>query len=250
MARYDSEPWASSDAAANKYQGQRVLHPGVVTLVLYDDSKERSDGRTRCSCLGYYTYAPCLCSAVWCGSVSGGDVVNVSFRPLAAVDLPLLARWQSQPHVARWWRQSSDLATMTTKYLPRIKGEVDTEVFVIVLDGRPVGLIQRYRHRAHPEWDRAVGIADAAGIDYYLGEPETVGRGIGSQAIRVFARDTLAHYADVHCVVAAPQQANVASWRALEKAGFVREWAGILDSDDPSDEGPAYIYVLRLEEGR
>lgn len=173
--------------------------------------------------------------------------MNVSFRSLTAADFGLLARWQSKPHVARWWRDPSDLASITATHLLGVEGDAATEAFVIVLDGQPVGFIQRYRHRAHPEWDRAIGIHDAAGIDYYLGEPATLGRGVGTQAIRLFARQTLAHYCDVRCVVAVPQQANVASWRALEKAGFVREWAGILDSDHPSDEGPAYVYVLREE---
>jgi aminoglycoside 6'-N-acetyltransferase len=130
--------------------------------------------------------------------------------------------------------------------MPRVRGEDATEVFVVVLGDRPVGLIQRYRLVDYPEWDAAIGLTDAAaGIDYYLGEPATVGQGIGTKAISSFARDTLTHYPDVRCVVAAPQQANAASWRALEKAGFVRVWAGILNSDDPSDEGPAYVYVFR-----
>ena len=54
-------------------------------------------------------------------------------------------------------------------------------------------------------------------------------------------------YPDVRCVVAAPQQENVASWRALEKAGFTRAWSGVLDSDDPSDDGPAFVY--RIDRG-
>ncbi|HWB36124.1 MAG TPA: hypothetical protein VHA75_08875 [Rugosimonospora sp.] len=44
--------------------------------------------------------------------------------------------------------------------------------------------------------------------------------------------------------MAAPQLANVASWRALERAGFSRLWAGQLDSDDPADAGPAYVYAV------
>jgi aminoglycoside 6'-N-acetyltransferase len=43
----------------------------------------------------------------------------------------------------------------------------------------------------------------------------------------------------------AVQQENPASWRALEGAGFQRVWAGMLDSDDPSDQGPSYLYSMR-----
>ena len=176
--------------------------------------------------------------------------MQITFRPLEMDDLGLLARWQSAPHVARWWQEPADIESLTTKYSPRVLAEERTEVFLILVDGSPAGLIQRYRHRDHPDWDRAVGIPDAVGIDYYLGEGALVGRGIGSAAIAAFARAALADYPDIQCVVAAPQQENVASWRALEKAGFSRVWAGMLDSDDPSDAGPAYVYRLdRADQG-
>jgi len=117
-------------------------------------------------------------------------------------------------------------------------------VFVIEVDGQPAGLIQRYRHRDEPEWDRAVGIPDAAGIDDYLGEPALVGQGIGTAAIAAFAAGTFARYPEVEWIIAAPQQDNTASWRALEKAGFARLWAGQLESGHPSDDGPAFVYGL------
>ncbi len=174
--------------------------------------------------------------------------MKVGFRPLNYEDLPHVARWLAVPHVARWWRDPSDLESVTANYGPCITGEDPTEVFVIERDGEAIGLIQRYRHDDYPEWHRAVGLAQAAGIDYLLGEPGLVGQGVGTAAIATFAADTLARYPDIDCVVAAPQQANVASWRALEKAGFQRIWAGLLDSDDPADAGPAYLYALDRSE--
>ena len=171
--------------------------------------------------------------------------MSIAFRPLRRADFPLLARWQARPHVSRWWREAADLATITEKYAPRVEGREATEVFVIELGGAPVGIIQRYRMADHPGWAAAVGFGDSAGIDYYLGEEGSIGRGVGSGAIAPFAHLTLARYPEVPMVIAAPQQANVASWRALEKAGFERLWAGQPRSDHPSDAGPAYVYGLR-----
>ncbi|MHB1446310.1 MAG: GNAT family N-acetyltransferase [Acidimicrobiales bacterium] len=180
-------------------------------------------------------------------SVGGAEVgqrQEISFRPLTVPDLALLVRWQSSPHVARWWLDPSDIESISAKYSPHIRGEERTQVFIVELDRRPIGLIQRYRHADYQDWDRAVGVPDAAGIDYYIGEPDLIGRGLGSTAIAIFALDTLRRYPEVDCVVAAPQQENIASWRALEKAGFTRIWEGQLDSDDPADEGPAFVYRL------
>ena len=170
--------------------------------------------------------------------------MTVGFRPLTDADLPRLSRWLATPHVARWWQEPSDIDSVTATYGPCIAGEDPTEVFVIEKDGEPIGLIQRYRHDHYPEWERAVGVARAAGIDYLVGEAGLVGQGLGTAAIAAFAADTLVRYPDVECVVAAPQQANVASWRALERAGFRRVWAGMLDSDDPADAGPAFVYTF------
>ena len=73
---------------------------------------------------------------------------------------------------------------------------------------------------------------------------EATGRRVGSEAIRQLLADTFSRYPDVDSVVVAMQQANRASWRALERVGFERRWAGLLDSPDPSDAGPSYIYVI------
>ena len=71
------------------------------------------------------------------------------------------------------------------------------------------------------------------------------GRGLGRQMIAAFVDLTWDRYADITAVVVAVDQGNEASWRALEGAGFVRAWAGMLDSDDPSDQTPHYLYVRR-----
>ena len=120
-------------------------------------------------------------------------------------------------------------------------------MFIIELDGEPVGLIQRYRTCDHPDWQRtlsATGAAEGqtAGIDYLLGEADAVGHGFGKQAIREFTSLLFEDYTDIDAVVVTPPQANPASWRALEACGYRRVWAGVLDSEDPSDAGPAYVY--------
>ena len=143
---------------------------------------------------------------------------------------------------------------MRHRYLPAIRGEDPTDLFMIVFGDagspRDIGMIQRYRIADHPEWLDAFppevdGLDRALGIDYLIGEESLVGKGIGSTAIRAFTAVSLAAYPDTASVVVACQQANPASWRALEKAGYQREWAGQLNSDDPSDAGPSYVYRCR-----
>lgn len=172
----------------------------------------------------------------------------VDLRPMTYDDLPLLTRWLAEPHVREWWRgEPRDLAAVTEKYGPYLDGRERTELFVVMEGERPVGMMQRYAIADHADWAATLRpVTDttaAAGIDYLIGEPDAVGRGLGTAAIAAFAHGTLTRY-DARAVVVAVQQGNRASWRALERAGFIRAWTGELDTDDPSDAGPSYVYVL------
>ena len=197
------------------------------------------------------------------------------FRPLDRSDLPLLAEWLGRPHVARWWREPSDLAAVEAAYGPLIDGSDPTEGFIAIHAGQgqgpgqepPLAFLQRYRLDDNPEWQRAIALALAegagrgpdtarseqtgtgAGIDYLIGDPTMTGRGLGRQMIDAFVDLTWDRYPDITAVVVAVDQSNQASWRALEGAAFLRRWAGVLGSDDPSDQSPHYLYERRRPPG-
>jgi hypothetical protein len=63
--------------------------------------------------------------------------------------------------------------------------------------------------------------------------------------IDAFVDLTWDRYSDIPAVIVAVDQGNEASWRALEGAAFLRIWRGVLQSDDPGDQGPHYLYVRR-----
>jgi aminoglycoside 6'-N-acetyltransferase len=164
-------------------------------------------------------------------------------------DLPTLFGWLCQPHVAEWWRDvPPDLVAVEEEYGPCIDGEDPTQLFVVTYAGRDIGMVQRYLLDDEPVWLRAlentVDITNAAGMDYLIGDPEAIGKGIGTAMASAFAAEIFA-WRPVARIVVNVDQANPASWRILGKAGFRRSWAGELDSPDPSDQGEQYLYVLR-----
>src|SRR5262245_3711648 len=168
---------------------------------------------------------------------------SIAFRPLERTDLPLVSRWLAEPHVVDWWGEEPEIEAVEAKYSPRIAGTVPIEVFIAMVEGRDAGLIQRYRLADFPEWDELIDVPAAAAIDYLIGEPDLTGKGLGSAMIRAFVPLIFERYPDVRTGVAAPQQDNVASWRAAEKAGFTLAWSGMLEDD----EGPAHVYVFPRE---
>ena len=80
-------------------------------------------------------------------------------------------------------------------------------------------------------------------IDYLIGESELIGSGIGTRVIAEFVRNLFADYDDVDTIVVDVEHSNVASWRALEKVGFMRVWVGAFPPGRP-DGSLSYVYAL------
>jgi aminoglycoside 6'-N-acetyltransferase len=143
------------------------------------------------------------------------DAHHYGFRPVTKTDLPLLARWLAEPHVAKWWDDSVDEA------LKSIEGHIDSisvEPFIVELNGKPIGYIQSYDPHledGHPYQDQPTG---TLGIDQFIGVPELIGKGHGPRLIEAFVE--LLFEEGAIRVIIDPDPANAAAIRAYEKARF------------------------------
>jgi aminoglycoside 6'-N-acetyltransferase len=147
----------------------------------------------------------------------------ISFRTMTRADYPLMQRWLAAPHVAVWWNEPHDLASIEAKYGRRIDGQEPIPTYVIEFEGSAIGWIQWYRWRDFPEHASRLGAdATSAGIDLALGELAMTGQGWGPVVIRTFATDCIFVHADVTAVVDDPSGRNARSVMAFEKAGFRR----------------------------
>jgi len=143
----------------------------------------------------------------------------IGFRPLEEADLPQVEAWLRTEHVAEWWRDPLEIAVETRQ--AALEGRRDVEHYVILEDERPVGMIQTYRVGDHPEWRELIDVEpEAAGVDLFVGEPDAVGRGLGPEILREFARTIVFSRPDTTAAVATVEESNRRSWRAFEKAGF------------------------------
>lgn len=165
----------------------------------------------------------------------------VGIRAMSRGDLPLLARWRAQEHVQRWW--SSDgpptLEAVTARYGPDIDGMTPTRAWVAEVNGRSVGFVQDYRIGDYPEYELLAPHPDAVGCDYAVGEPEWVGRGVGTRVLWAWMLRTRHRLPHVQTYFAAPDHRNEVSLRMLDKLGFVRgTWF-----DEPQSDGPPATVV-------
>jgi len=166
---------------------------------------------------------------------------RVALRAMTRGDLPDVHRWRNAEHVRRWWDELGDptLEEITAKYGPRIDGMEPTRMWVVEVNGRSVGFVQDYRLRDHPDFAALTPDPEAVGVDYVVGEPGMVGRGIGTPMLWAWLGSARRRYPDVASYFAAPDHRNEASLRVLEKVGFERgTWF-----DEPQRDGSVATMV-------
>ncbi len=179
---------------------------------------------------------------------------TVTFRPLTRADLPLLGRWLGEPLVARWWAHGATPEALEADFGPVVDGTEPAEVLLALTHDRPFGLVQRYRIGDFPEYvaelEPVVAVPPGAlSIDYLIGEPGVRGGGAGAAMLRAFVADSWPRYPGAGAVLVPVAAGNVASWRALEKAGFTRVAEGPLTPDNPVDPPDHVVYLLRRPAG-
>jgi RimJ/RimL family protein N-acetyltransferase len=143
----------------------------------------------------------------------------IEFRPLREDDLPLVGDWLGREHVRRWWRDSLD--DSIAEYKQAIAGLDPSYHYLIVLDGRPVGMIETYFVSDHPDWEAIVQVGEGvAGVDLLIGEEELTGLGLGPRVLEAFVAQIVFVNPAAHACVAAVDVENRRSLRAFAKAGF------------------------------
>jgi aminoglycoside 6'-N-acetyltransferase len=179
-----------------------------------------------------------------CGNLSEQQS-TISFRELERPDFLLLQKWLAAPHVAIWWNERFDPASLEAKYGPAMDGREPMHVYVVQHNRVPIGWIQWYRWRDFSEHAIQVG-ADpmSAGIDLAIGEVKMTGRGLGPAIIREFGANYIFRNSDVTAIVADPSASNKRSVSAFRKAGY-----DIVDTVQLANEA-FERHVVRMDHGR
>lgn len=113
----------------------------------------------------------------------------------------------------------------------------------------PIGLIQRYTFADNPGYIEELAPllavpGTALSMDYFIGEPAALHRGLGSAMLRAALQSTWPAYPNAPAVIVPVVVANTASWRMLERIGFRRVASGLLTPDNPVDEPDHYVYQI------
>ncbi|MBZ9676681.1 GNAT family N-acetyltransferase [Mesorhizobium sp. ES1-1] len=142
------------------------------------------------------------------------EVALYDFRPVTARDLPMIAGWLAEPHVAQWWGAAETELAEIRDHIESIS----VEPLIVELDGKPIAYLQSYDPHLeddHPYADQPFG---TLGMDITIGRPELIGIGHGTAIVRQFVEELFAE--GVPRIVIDPDPANIRAIRAYEKAGF------------------------------
>lgn len=171
---------------------------------------------------------------------------SISFRLLERGDLPLLHRWFTTPHARRWFSWLQTLDAVEAQYLPFLDGREPVDARIVLLDGRPIGMVDWMRFGDIPELQRVYQVddPDASNCDVLIGEADVVHRGLGPAIIRAFLGQIIFADPRITTCVIDPVPGNFVAIRAYEKVGF--RFTKALP-DDGEGNG-LYLMELRREE--
>lgn len=134
-----------------------------------------------------------------------------SFRKVVLDDLPLLAAWQSAPHVRQWW-ESAEPYSAADLADPKVAR------WIVSSDGHPFAFMQDYTVHGWEDHHFAGLPEGSRGIDQYIGDPEMTGRGHGQAFIR--ARMNALFEAGVPVIATDPHPENPRAIAVYKKLGF------------------------------
>jgi RimJ/RimL family protein N-acetyltransferase len=150
---------------------------------------------------------------------------KITFNRLKKSDLPMLHRWFNTPHVSEWWEIDGNrypsLDEVKKHYSPRITGSERVDVYLIIHDGMPIGMVQSYKLDDEPAEKANFGLdRNCAGIDMLIGDKDYIHRGLGSGIIREFLKEIVFKEYDVDRCIVDPYVKNEIAIKAYKKAGF------------------------------
>jgi len=167
---------------------------------------------------------------------------ELTLRPMTEDDLPTFESWLHEPHFGRWFLQDATIEEELADNRNAIRGDDPAVVLIVELDGRSIGWCQWYSWWDYPTEAAEYDAAPAElGIDYGIGDPLLVGRGVGSQLIATLV-ERVREARPAASILSGPSAANRASCAVLEKNGFV-----LVDTRDiPSEPNASPIALYRL----
>lgn len=131
-------------------------------------------------------------------------------------------QWLQNPHVKEFWQETDDPVQFRKKFLEEMPRR-SMEARIVEWRGRLIGYIQSYEASKVGGGWWPEEKAGTFGVDQFIGEPDCMGKGLGSAFLREFVQELFSRGAKE--IITDPDPKNPRAIRAYEKVGFRREGA-------------------------
>jgi RimJ/RimL family protein N-acetyltransferase len=139
----------------------------------------------------------------------------LNLRDFSETDIPLFTEWLNKDYIKKWY-------TETEEWLKEVSCEDFAFVhhFIVTDNSKPIGFCQYYEYsQSGEDWHGTADIKDTYSIDYLIGEKEYLGKGFGTQLLRLLTEKIFEETNAVKIIVK-PEKENAASRNTLLLAGY------------------------------
>ena len=148
--------------------------------------------------------------------------MKFKFRRTTSEDFNTLHKWLNEKHVREFFQpEEINLEKVISKYQPRLDENHPVKMHMALLDNNVFAYIQSYRVMDFPKHSKTIEEVHGFSIDYFIGEPQNINRGLGSQMINSYftfiASELIPDEKD--CFVSIRKD-NLKSIHACKNAGF------------------------------
>lgn len=179
--------------------------------------------------------------------IDGGSMnPDIKLRSAGTADIPLLERWDQQPHVISATTDDPNALTAfeDANWTDEIAAQDEhSEYLIAELSGRPIGAMQMID--PHLESTHYWGEIEPnlRALDIWIGEPDCLGKGYGETMMRLAFQRCFAD-PKVTAIVIDPLNSNVRAHKFYRRIGFVPVGRRMFDDDD------CLVHKLKREDWR
>ncbi len=147
---------------------------------------------------------------------------EIHFRSLTEDDFELLHTWLNQPLVREFYQKEAiTLAEVDAHYRPRLSQQWPTRCLFAMFQEEPFAYLQTYTLAAWPDYAALLQLDHGVSIDFYIGEPGYLGKGLGRAMLTQFLAQVLwvLYPAESRCYLA-HTASNHRALNASKASGF------------------------------
>lgn len=147
----------------------------------------------------------------------------MKIRRMSHDDLGIMTKWLNTKEVLEFFGDPDappSAIQIRKKYGPRIDGAVAVKPYIVETEGKPFAFMQCYRLTDEDYKSYGYSIEETIyGIDQFIGEPELLGKGYGTQMVTEFL-SFIFNGKGADAVTVDPELINPRAIRCYKKCGF------------------------------